>query len=236
MIKSLQVPDKLVPQLREFFGVSVPEDRTTKVEGNSRLTAVNGMMLLVLLAVEGVTVLNVRGMITLHIYLGILLIGPVLLKSVSTIYRFVRYYTGAPAYVQKGPPHPILRVLGPFVIFSSVAVLGTGIGLIFVGQAHREPLLTLHQASFIVWLVVVTIHVLGHLFHASTTTWRELRDPQVDPAVRGRRWRLVAVAASLVIGVGLATALMPSAHSWTSQPIEHHHDRQESSQSVTSTH
>lgn len=192
--------------------------RTTDagVEGNSRLTAVNGMVLLILLAVEGVTILGVRQMITLHIYLGVLLVGPVLLKCASTIYRFARYYVGAEPYVRKGPPHPILRVLGPVVIASSLAVLATGVGLIYTGPQHREPLLTLHRASFIVWFGAMVIHVLGHILGASTTTWRELHDSSVSAVTRRRRWRTVAVALSLVAGLGLATGLMPSAHSWTS--------------------
>ena len=190
------------------------------VEGNSRLTAVNGMVLLGLLAVEGATVLDVEGLITLHIYLGLLLVGPVLLKCASTGYRFLRYYTGAAPYVRKGAPHPVLRVLGPLVVLSSVAVLGTGIGLVYTGPAHREPLLTLHQASFIVWFAVTTVHVLGHLVDAGSTTWRELRDPRVSPAARRRRWRSLAVALSLVAGVGLASAVLPSATAWTS----HHYD------------
>jgi hypothetical protein len=190
------------------------------VEGNSRLTAVNGVVLLGLLAVEGVTVLDVEGMITLHIYLGLLLVGPILLKCASTGYRFLRYYTGAAPYVRKGPPHPILRMLGPWVIVSSVAVLGTGIGLIYTGPGHREPLLTLHQASFFVWFAVTAIHVLGHLVDAGSTTWRELHDPRLSPAARKRRWRSLAVALSLIAGVGLASAVLPSATAWTS----HHYD------------
>lgn len=192
--------------------------RTTDagVVGNSRLTAINGMVLLILLAVEGVTILGVRQMITLHIYLGVLLVGPVLLKCASTIYRFARYYVGAEPYVRKGPPHPILRVLGPVVIASSLAVLATGVGLIYTGPQHREPLLTLHRASFIVWFGAMVIHVLGHILGASTTTWRELHDSSVSAVTRRRRWRTVAVALSLVAGLGLATGLMPSAHSWTS--------------------
>lgn len=187
------------------------------VEGNSRLTAVNGMTLLLLLAVEGVTVLNVRGMITLHVYLGVLLVGPVLLKTASTGYRFARYYTGARPYREKGPPHPLLRMLGPVVILSSLAVLGTGLGLIAVGPAHREPLLTLHQASFVIWLVAMSVHVLGHILDGSRTTWRELSDPRAAPATRRRRARTLAIAVSLIGSVGLATALMPAAQSWTSQ-------------------
>lgn len=196
-------------------------DARAGVEGNSRLTAVNGMVLVVLLAVEGFTVLSVRQFITLHVYLGVLLVGPVALKCASTCYRFVRYYGGSRPYVEKGPPHIVLRVLGPVVILSSLAVLGTGIGLIFAGPAHREPLLTLHQGSFIVWLVVTSVHVLGHLLDAGRTTWREVHDPRAAPAVRRRRVRMLAVAASLLVGVGLATALLPSASAWTSHQDDH---------------
>lgn len=191
------------------------------VEGNSRLTAVNGMTLLVLLAVEGVTVLNVRGMITLHVYLGVLLVAPVLLKTGSTAYRFARYYTGARPYREKGPPHLILRVLGPVVIVSSLAVLGTGLGLIATGPDHREPLLTLHKASFIVWFGAMTMHVLGHVLDGARTTWREMHDPRAQPAARRRRARTVLISLSLIAGVGLATAVLPAAHAWTGHQLDH---------------
>lgn len=203
---------------------ATPVAADTGVEGNSRLTAVNGTMLIGLLAVEGVTILDVRGLITLHMYLGVLLVGPVVLKCASTIYRFGRYYTGAGPYVRRGAPHPVLRVLGPVVILSSLAVLGTGIGLIYTGPDHSEPLLTLHKAAFVIWLVATGVHVLGHLLEAGNTTWRELRDPRAVPAARHRRWRIAALVASLALGVGLATALVPSATSWTGARLERFHD------------
>lgn len=190
-------------------------DPDAGVEGNSRLTALNGMILLVLLAVEGFTILSVRQFITLHVYLGVLLVGPVLLKTASTGYRFTRYYARSRPYLDKGPPHPILRILGPVVILTSLAVIGTGIGLIYTGPDHRDPLLTLHKASFIVWFVAMTIHVLGHLAEGVRTTWQELNDPRSMPVVRHRRWRTLAVGLSLLAGVGLASALLPSAASWT---------------------
>ena len=185
------------------------------VEGNARLTSATGIVLLVLLAVEGYTILDVRGLITLHIFLGILLVGPVLLKIASTTYRFARYYLGTAEYVRKGPPHIILRVLGPLVTVSSLAVLGTGIALIFDHSGGR--LLTAHKASFIVWVSVMTIHVLGHLREAFLESWRELRRNS-----RWQRMRLGLVVASIIIGVGLALALFPSATSWTTE--QHHHD------------
>jgi hypothetical protein len=191
------------------------------VEGNSRLTSATGLVLIVMLAVEGYTILDVRGMITLHIFLGIMLVGPVLLKIAATLYRFVRYYGGSPAYVGKGPPHIVLRVLGPLVTLSSLAVLGTGLGLLAV--TNRDSwLLTAHQASFIVWVSVMTIHVLGHVREAALTSWRELRSRSPR-----RQWRFAALAAALLIGVGGAAVLLPHATHWThrSHDFEQHRQR-----------
>ncbi len=72
--------------------------------GNARLTAANAAVLLVLLAAEGVTILGVRQMLSPHVFIGMVLIPPVLLKVASTGWRFARYYRGAPAYRRKGAP------------------------------------------------------------------------------------------------------------------------------------
>ncbi len=186
------------------------------VEGNSRLTAANGMVLLVMLAVEGVTVLSVRQMLTLHIFLGVMLIGPVLLKTASTAFRFGRYYRGAAAYREKGPPHPVLRAIGPLVVLSSFALLATGIALLAVSPDENSALLTAHQASFAVWFVVLSVHVLGHLVEAAQVSWREVRTATGGGGARRRRLRFVALALSLGVGVGAAAALLPAAAPWTS--------------------
>ncbi len=184
------------------------------VEGNSRLTAVNGVILIVLLFVEGITILQIRGLITLHVFIGFMLVGPVALKCASTIYRFARYYSGRPAYVRRGPPAPALRLLGPLVILSSVLVLGTGIGLLAVRPGNAGLLLTAHQASFIIWIVLMTIHVLGHLREAGATSVRELRSSANDAAARRRAGRAVALATALVVGVGIAAVFTPTATAW----------------------
>ncbi len=110
-------------------------EATAGVVGNERLTALTGTVLLAGFAVEGLTVLAIHRLLTLHFFLGMLLIGPVLLKIGTTGYRFVRYYTGAAPYVRKGPPAPLMRLLGPFVILTSLAVLGTGVLLGVAGPA-----------------------------------------------------------------------------------------------------
>jgi hypothetical protein len=60
------------------------------VAGNEHLTALTGVVLLVGFAIEGVTILRIGRLLTLHFFLGLLLIGPVLLKIGSTGYRPVR--------------------------------------------------------------------------------------------------------------------------------------------------
>ena len=55
---------------------------------NARLTAANAAVLLVLLAAEGVTILRVRALLTPHVFIGVVLIPPVLLKMASTSWRF----------------------------------------------------------------------------------------------------------------------------------------------------
>ncbi|BEP12910.1 hypothetical protein acdb102_12210 [Acidothermaceae bacterium B102] len=186
----------------------------TGVEGNTRLTSVTGMVLLVMLAVEGATILQIRQLITLHVYLGLLLLGPVLLKSLSTMYRFARYYSGSEPYVEKGPPHPVLRVLGPLVIATSVALLGTGVGLVFE-SGRGGLLLTAHKVSFFAWAAVMTVHVLGHLQEAIVSSAREIRR---GPLASGRGLRFLLVVVSLAGGVAVASLLYPSASSWTSHP------------------
>ena len=71
-----------------------------------------GVILIVLFAVLGVTIVQIGQLIWLHLFLGLLLLGPVLLKLASTGYRFLRYYTHDAIYRAKGPPMPALRADG----------------------------------------------------------------------------------------------------------------------------
>ena len=199
---------------------AAPDERSAAgVEGNSRLTAATGTLLTLLLLVEGFTLLDVRGYITLHTAIGLTLVGPVVLKCLSTMYRFGRYYTGHEPYVRKGPPHVVLRLLAPLVILSTVALLGTGIALLAV-RGRSDTWLNLHQVSFAIWLAVMTLHFLGHVIEAAAGTARDLRRATGDPAARGRGVRRTVVAVSLLVGVGVAALFTPSASSWQL----HHHD------------
>jgi hypothetical protein len=115
----------------------------------------------------------VRSLLSVHVLIGTVLVSPVLLKIGSTGYRFGRYYLGSPAYRRKGPPPPVLRLLGPLVVASTLCVLGTGIALMFVGTALRQGVLLLHRASFVVWFAVMVFHVLGPLLETARLAPRD---------------------------------------------------------------
>ena len=172
------------------------------VEANSRLTAGAGALLFVLLAAEGVTVLSVRGLLSAHVFIGMLLIPPVVLKMASTGWRFLRYYAGSPAYRQKGPPPALLRLLGPAVVVLTIVVLASGVALILY-PSSRATLLTIHKASFVLWLGAMAIHVLGHLLETARIApadWARKTRRDIAGA-SPRRWALVAsVVAGCLLG------------------------------------
>jgi hypothetical protein len=186
--------------------------RAAGVAGNEQLTAMTGALLLLGFAVEGFTVLEVRRMLVLHVLVGALLIGPVLLKIASTGYRFVRYYVGALPYVRKGPPTPVLRVLGPLVILTSLAVLGTGIVLGVVGPGNGQWAF-LHKASFILWFGVMTIHVLNYAPRLPRLLSARSGDA-VSAAVPGGSVRWLGLAISLAVGIGIAAVAMHLSAKW----------------------
>ena len=185
------------------------------VESNARLTASTAVVLLVLLVAEGVTILRIHSLLSPHVFIGMLLVPPVVLKMGSTAYRFVRYYQGSPAYRRKGPPPVVLRLLGPFVVASTVVVLASGIALMLVPRSLRSSTLLLHKASFILWFGAMTIHVLGHLWdttHLAPRDWA--RRTRSD--VRGAGVRRWAVVASVALGVPLGFLLLGRVGPWES--------------------
>ena len=186
-------------------------DRSGGVDGNDRLTAAAALMLFLLLAAEGVTILFIRPLLSVHVFIGMLLIPPVALKLASTGWRFLRFYAGSPAYRAKGPPLLPLRMLAPLVVASTLMVFATGVALLLVGPG-RGLVLGLHKASFAVWFVATAIHVLAHLRRVPSLALADWR-PR-GGAVSGSFARRTLLAGVLVVGVVLALASLRYAHPW----------------------
>jgi hypothetical protein len=195
-------------------------------DGNERLTTVTGAILIVLLAIIGFTIPQLRQFIWVHLFVGLLLIGPVALKMASTGYRFVRYYTRNAEYRRKGPPEIALRVMAPIVVLSTVGVFVTGIGLLIVGPTDRNPMLLLHKVTFIVWVVFMSLHVLGHLPAVARALGLGGRnETQRVGGTPGTAGRWIALTGAMVGGLVLAVVLIPEFAAWTAHSVflHHHH-------------
>ena len=186
-------------------------------EGNERLTGSTGALLIALLGVEALTVLSLRSLLSVHVFVGVLLIPPVVLKIASTGYRFTRYYTGSPPYVAKGPPPLPLRALGPLVVLSAAVLLVTGVLLLAIGPGDG-PVRGLHKLSFIVLGVLVSIHVLAHLRKVAGLTSADWRRRTRLPGGSARRFALLA---SLLAGLAFGAVAIHYDGAWVHR--EHHH-------------
>src|SRR6478672_3111112 len=184
----------IVPRLkRVFIGGSA---------GNEQLTLAIAALLIVLLAVEGATILRIGSLLTVHAFVGMLLIPVVALKLASTGWRMLRYYQRGEEYVLRGPPHIALRMLvGPVLVLSTLVVFGTGVALLALDQRHGT-LVGLHKASFFVWVGAFGLHVLAHLLELP-----RLRRLWIPGAVL----RVALVTASVAAGLVLALETLPAA-------------------------
>jgi hypothetical protein len=222
--------------------------RAGGTSGNERLTTTTGIVLLVLLAVIGVTLLRLRSLLWVHLFVGMLLIGPIALKLASTGYRFVRYYTANPRYRRKGPPAAPLRMIAPIVVLTTVIVFVSGVLLLLIGPSSRSALLPIHKISFIVWVAFTSLHVLGHLPEVAAavglgtetiskvdvlaavgvseggdlSAWQA---PGAAVAARvGRYGRGLSLAGALAGGTVLAVAVIPQFAPWLhASTLLHHH-------------
>lgn len=203
----------------EAHGLSTARARTSLLrrlfaggtDGNERLTATTAAVLLVLLAVEGATLLSIRSMLSVHVFVGMLLIPPVVLKLGATGYRFVRYYAGVREYRLKGPPAMVMRMLvAPTVVASTAGLFATGVALLVVGP-ERGFLLGLHKASFVVWFFAMTVHVIAYVFRLPRLVHADLSATEGVPGMALRHGLLVG---TLVAGLTLALATFSLAEPW----------------------
>jgi hypothetical protein len=181
-------------------------------EGNEILTSATAAVLVGLLVAEWITVVDMGGLLSEHMFIGLVLIPPVLLKLGSTGYRMVNYYTGQRAYRAMGPPLLPLRLMAPVLVATTIAVLASGVALLAVG--HKSGLVgTIHKVSAIVFGVVLAVHFLAYIprvVRSLGTDWSEAR----RQAVAGAGFRALLVATALGGGAALALALLPTIHAF----------------------
>ena len=179
--------------------------------GNRNLTAFLGALLLAGILCELATlVLGLRQTMPVHIFVGVALIPVVALKLGSTGWRMIRYYTREPAYRKEGPPRPLLRGIAPLVVGSTVALLGSGVGLLLAGP-HAHFFGAVHSASFLLFLLVVGVHAVAHVPKLRRFAFA---DWTIGSRAQGHVVRRSLVAFALVTGGAFAIAALETASPW----------------------
>jgi hypothetical protein len=174
-----------------------------------------GLLLVLMLAAEGLTITAIHPLLPWHVAIGLALIPPVGLKLGSTLWRFAHYYLGDDRYRRAGPPNPLLRLLGPVVILTTVALLASGVAAWLAGPGDRT-LVDVHKASFAIWFLAMTVHVLAHLWRALRLTGADMSERHSKgTAVPYPRLRRGAVLASFAMGVTVAITARGLGAGWS---------------------
>ena len=187
-------------------------DRFGGTEGNEILTSATAVLLTILLIAEGLTIVHMGGLVNAHMFIGMVLIPPVVLKLASTGYRFVRYYSGSRPYRAKGPPPLPLRLLAPVLVATTLAVFVTGVLLLIAGH-KSDTLLLVHKVSFIVWGAVFAVHFLAYVPRVVRSLLADWGAARRD-AVAGAGLRALLLAAALGGGTALGLSLLPAMEAW----------------------
>ena len=198
-----------------FVDSAVRHDRTRLPRlggsrGNEILTSATAVLLLALIAVQGVTILALDRMIHIHLFVGVVLLGPVALKLASTGWRFARYYTGAREYRVAGPPPTLLRVVAPIFVAATIGLFASGVALLLAGHGGGAAG-ALHVTSFWVWAACLALHIVLNGREVLTVIRSRWLSRE---RVAGAELRAALVLASVLGGVLLALSLTSKITGW----------------------
>jgi len=195
-------------------------------DGNERLTAALGLVLVVLTLVELATlVLGLQHTLRWHVVIGLVLLPPIAVKLASTGWRFARYYLRNEAYREKGAPQIVMRVLAPALVLFTGLLFGSGIALGLVHGQALDVARRIHGPAAFLWTVTLGLHVLVYLPRALRAVGGDLR-ARTRLSVANARLRTLVVVATIVGGLIVGAATWPVQHDWLHLPGRHdeHHN------------
>jgi len=185
--------------------------RRPGVEANARLIGYASIILPIPLAAEVGT--GIRLGLLAHALIGFLLVPPLLLKLGSVGYRFMRYYRGDVDFQAAGPPQVVMRLLGPALVVTTVALFVTGIELWLFGFRFGSQWAAWHKVAFVLWFLAVTVHLVAYWRRASGLALADSR-----ARLEGVMFRRSLVLASVILGACLLLAMLPFPSPFTLRP------------------
>lgn len=193
--------------------------RTGGVIGNRRLTALFGVVLLVLLAIQVLSAVwfaflsyniatpggPIFGLVRpVHFFVGFLLFPLIGVKLATVGYRFARYYTRNRAYHDAGPPRPLLRMIAPLLVLSTVVLFASGVEMWSFRNQFGIPWIAVHDVSAFTFVALLTVHVVAYTREAQREARADLQNPGTDGAITRRALLTGGTVAGLTLAVGAA--------------------------------
>jgi hypothetical protein len=116
-----------------------------------------------------------------------------------------------------------MRLTAPVVVASTLVVFATGVLPLIAGPSGRGQYLFLQRASFVVWLAVTAVPVLGHLVDLRRSLLPTHQPGALPGSSPGATGRSLALAGGPAGGVVLAIAFIPHFAPWTTHAAFRHH-------------
>lgn len=192
--------------------------RRSNPDGNERLTAAVGLILVALGAAELATlVLGLQRTLHLHVFLGLVLLPLIALKLASTGWRFLRYYTRNESYRLKGPPQAFMRLLAPLLVLSTVALFGSGVAIGLVHGGALQVARRIHGPAAFLWSVTLGLHVLLYGLRALRAVAGDVQ-ARTRRQVEGAHVRTAIVVLAIAAGIAVGLLTLPVQHDWLRLP------------------
>ena len=99
------------------------------------------------------------------------------------------------------------------MVFTTLALFGTGVALL-VAVPPSNTLKFAHKLSFIAWVALMTLHVLGHVLEVPALALPDWRIGPPEARLAGAGVRMMALGLAILAGTVLALLTYSAAGPW----------------------
>jgi|GEM_PF-1809769 len=208
--------ESLIPQAEQRELDTERKHADARIINLSRGSALFGTALAILFVVEVLTVPIMSHAIAWHIAVGLIAVPLLVGKLTYSSLRFIGYYRGDERYRQAGVPWFPLRVLAPFLVITTVLVIGSGVELDVAGPTSFSAtfLAPAHFLLSVVWFLLMAFHVAAYFNRAARSTMKDMSYRLTKPRPTSSRSRVTIFLVALALGIVLATQFQAPIKRW----------------------
>ncbi len=208
--------ESLIPQAEQRELDTERKRADASIINLSRGSALFGTALAVVFLIEVLTVPIMSHAVAWHIGVGLVAVPLLVGKLTYSSLRFIGFYRGDERYRRAGVPWFPLRVLAPFLIVTTVLVIGSGVELDVAGPTSFSAtfLAPAHFLLSVVWFLLMAFHVVAYFNRAARSTIKDVTVRLTKSRPTSSRLRVTIFVVTLTIGIVLATQFQEPIRRW----------------------